>query len=183
MTYRRSPRIPAAAAGFTLVVCLSVASAQQPIPAPGMRKPGPALTVRTESGDVRVEALRGKVVLLDFMTTVCPACRQASQGIQQVYAEAGVQGFYPIAVALNVESAAAARAYAQDLGLTFPVATASGTDVLTYLQHPPGQPFHVPTLVLLDREGRVCSVEVGWKGEAALRSSVLKLLFEVERPD
>lgn len=94
-----------------------------------------------------------------------------------------MQDFYPIAVALNVDSAAAARAYAQELGLTFPFATASRTEVLTYLHRAPDEPFHVPTLVLLDREGRVCSVEVGWRGEAALRSRVLKLLFEVERPN
>jgi hypothetical protein len=36
----------------------------------------------------------------------------------------------------------------------------------------------VPTIVLLDRRGRVYSVEVGWKGEDALRASVLKLLAE-----
>ncbi len=180
MTCRRLRRVPAAAAVFTLALCLPMAFAQQSIPAPGMRKPGPPLTVHTESGDIRVDALRGKVVLLDFMTSVCPACKQASQGIQKVYSEMGMQGFYPLAVALNVESPPALRTYAQDFGLTFPLGTASRADALNYLQHPSDQSFFVPTLVLLDRQGRVCSVEVGWKGEDALRSSVFKLLFETE---
>jgi thiol-disulfide isomerase/thioredoxin len=136
--------------------------------------------VSTLAGDVRVDRLRGKVVLVDFMTTVCPACKQASAGIQRVYAELGTRGFHPMAVALNEASPPSLGAYALMLGLTFCLATTPRAEALRYLQHPADRPLLVPTLVLLDRQGRVCSVEVGWRGEETLRARVLKLLSESE---
>lgn len=120
--------------------------------------------------------MKGKVVVLDFMTTVCPACREASAGLEKLYREFGARGFQPIAVALNVDSPAALREYCQQHGLTFLCGTASRADVGSYLQHPADKPFLVPTLVLLDRQGRIRSIDTGWRGEEQLRTEIMKLL-------
>jgi peroxiredoxin len=168
------------AAGAVLVVAsgLPHPSAQDLIPDATDRKPGPALTVRTMLGDVPVGSFRGKVVLLDFMTTTCPACRQASRGIQKVYSELGSHGFQPLGVALNAGSPFELATYALEHQITFDLGTAPREEILSYLRHRFDRPLLVPTLVLLDRHGRVCSTEVGWRGEDALRASVLKLLSE-----
>jgi thiol-disulfide isomerase/thioredoxin len=148
------------------------------IPEPAARHPGRPLIVSTLAGDFQIDQLHGKVVLLDFMTTVCPACKEAAAGIQRVYLEFGEKGFHPIAVALNEPTPAAAGQYALTQGLTFWLATAPRVEVLRYVQHPADRPFLVPTLVLLDRQGRVCSRDVGWIGEQAFRARVLQLLSE-----
>jgi peroxiredoxin len=122
--------------------------------------------------------MKGKVVLLDFMSTVCPTCKLASAGLQRLYRELGPKGFFPVGVALNVDSPAALKDYAQEHRLTFALGTAPRADVGSYLAHPADKPLIVPTIVLLDRRGRICYVEVGWKGEDALRASVLRLLAE-----
>jgi peroxiredoxin len=148
-------------------------------PAAKGRRPGPPIEVRTlDGGSLKVHQMKGKVVLVDFMTTVCPTCKVASAGLQKLYQELGPKGFCPIGVALNVDSPAALKDYGQEHRLTFPLGTTPRAEVGSYLDHPADKPLMVPTLVLLDRRGRVCSVEVGWKGEDALRASVLKLLAE-----
>jgi peroxiredoxin len=137
------------------------------------------LEVRTADGKtLKIHQMTGKVILVDFMTTVCPACKMASAGLQRLYEELGAKGFYPVAVALNVDSTAALKDYRDEYRLTFPLGIASRTKVLSYLNHPADQPFMVPTLVLLDRKGRFRAIDVGWKGEDALRTRVFRLLAE-----
>jgi peroxiredoxin len=178
MTVSRPRRIRTAALALTLAMWPVVAAGQTSLIPADARNPALPFTVRTEAGGLAIHDLKGTVVLLDFMTTTCPACKEASRGIQQVYAELGPRGFRPVAVAIDVPSAADGRPYVQAHGLTFPFATAARAEVLTYVAHPFNRPFLVPTIVLLDRQGRISLVEVGWKGPAALRASVLALLEE-----
>jgi peroxiredoxin len=167
-------------AAIVLALCPWATVAQQPGASTVKdRRPSPPLEVRTLDGKVlKVHRMKGKVVLVDFMSTVCPTCKLASAGLQNLYRELGPKGFYPVGVALNVDSPAALKDYGQEHRLTFALGTTPRADVGVYLDHPADKPLIVPTLVLLDRRGRLCSVEVGWKGEDALRASVLKLLAE-----
>jgi peroxiredoxin len=143
------------------------------------RRPSPPLEVRTLDGrTLKVRQMKGKVVLIDFMTTICPTCKLASAGLQKLYQELGPKGFVPVGVALNVDSPAALKDYGQEHRLTFALGTTPRADVGKYLDHPGDKPLMVPTIVVLDRRGRVCSIEVGWKGEDALRASLLSLLAE-----
>jgi len=158
-----------------LVVFPLMIVAQESVDSPP--RPGPALDIYALGGKVlKVQSLKGKVVLVDFMTTTCPTCKAASAGLQRLYLELGPKGFYPIGVALNVDSPNPLRDYGQEHGLTFTLGTALRADVGSYVQHPPDKPFLVPTLVLLDRKGRIRAIEVGWKGEEHFRAAIAKLL-------
>lgn len=164
------------AIALAICVCATAApparSQAKQAPAPGGR-----LDVHTTAGKLlRSDGMKGKVVLLDFMTTVCPSCRAASLEIQKLYGELGPKGFQPVCIALNVDSPAALKDYGREHGLTFTLGTASRADVGAYLKHPPERPFLVPTLVLLDRGGMIRSVDVGWKGREPLRAAIVKLL-------
>lgn len=160
-----------------LASCLMLVRAQSPVD--GGPRPGPALQLRTLGGEVvQVQRLKGKVVILDFMTTVCPACRAASAGLQRLYQELGPKGLHPIGVALNVDSPSQLRNYQQAHRLTFPLGIASRVDVVKYLEHPPDRPFLVPALVVLDRKGTIRLVQVGWKGEEPLRAEIARLLAQ-----
>lgn len=137
----------------------------------------PPLTVPTIDGKtIQVHKQPGKVVLVDFMTTTCPSCKQASTGIQVLYQELSEKGFLPVAVAIDPQASSMLPFYRNAHGLTFPVGIAAREEVLRYLDHPGDKPMFVPTLVLLDRQGRISMKEVGWIGEQKLRSAVAKLL-------
>jgi peroxiredoxin len=169
--------VPALMAGVRLGWSWTAAEAASPDRS--SRRPSPPLDVGTLDGPViKVHEQKGKVVLLDFMTTGCPTCKVASAGIQKLYRELGGKGFCPVAIALDVGAPAALAGYRREFSLTFPLGIAPREQVISYLQHSPSKPLLVPTLVLLDRRGNVCAVEVGWRGAEVLRSSVVKLLSE-----
>jgi thiol-disulfide isomerase/thioredoxin len=137
----------------------------------------PVLEVQTLDGKtIQVHRQPGKVVLLDFMTTTCPSCKQASVGIQVLYQELGKKGFLPIAIALDPQASSMLPFYRNLYGLTFSVGILAREEVLRYLDHPADKPMFVPTLVLLDKQGRISMKQVGWIGEQELRSAVTKLL-------
>lgn len=143
------------------------------------RRKSPSLLVRTvEGGKVAVEKQPGKVVLVDIMTTTCPSCKLASEGIQRLYQQLGRKGFLPVAIAIDQQTANVLAFYRSTYGLTFPVGVTSREDILAYLQLPADKPFMVPTLVLLDKRGRICATQVGWVGEQDLRLAITKLLNE-----
>jgi thiol-disulfide isomerase/thioredoxin len=154
------------------------ADSRTPQPGPAAAK-GPALEVKTIDGAaVQVHRQTGKVVLVDFMTTTCPSCKQASAGIQAVYQELGGKGFLPVMVAIDSPAPDMLSFYRNLYGLGFPVGMLPREEVLRFLDHPADKPLLVPTLVLLDKRGRVSAKHVGWIGEKELRSAVAKLLDE-----
>lgn len=137
----------------------------------------PPLAVPTVDGKtIHVHKQPGKVVLVDFMTTTCPSCKQASAGIQVLYQELSGKGFLPVAIAIDPQASSMLPFYRNLYGLTFPVGIVAREEVLRYLEHPADKPMFVPTLVLLDKQGRISMKEVGWIGEQKLRSAVTRLL-------
>lgn len=144
---------------------------EQPLPR------SPALQVHTDDGTtIDIHRLTGKVVLIDFMTTTCPSCRQASAGVERLYREFGGRGFLPVAVAIDPQGLLVLPMYRNLLQLTFPLGVVAREEVLRYLNHAANKPMMVPTLVLLDKRGRVWKKQVGWPGEDALRGEIGQLL-------
>lgn len=137
----------------------------------------PPLQVRIMDGQIiEIHRQTGKVVLIDFMTTTCPSCKRASIGIERLYREFGGEAFLPVAVALDQRAVNALTNYRNLYGLTFPVGVAAREDAIKYLNHPASKPILVPTLVLLDKRGRISTRHVGWPGEQELRTAIARLL-------
>ncbi len=155
------------------------AEARIPRRSPAAGAKSQPLEVKTIDGAaIQVHRQAGKVVLVDFMTTTCPSCKQASVGIQAVYRELGGKGFQPVMVAIDAPPPGMLPFYRNLYGLTFPVGALAREEVLRFLEHPADKPMLVPTLVLLDKRGRVSAKHIGWIGEKVLRSAVEKLLDE-----
>lgn len=144
----------------------------------GRRKSPPLLVHTIEGRKVAIEKQPGKVVLLDIMTTTCPSCKMASAGIEQLYQQLGGKGFLPVAIAVDQQAPNLLTFYRNLHRLTFPIGVTSREDILAYLRLPANKPLMVPTLVLLDKRGRICETQVGWTGEDKLRVAIIKLLCE-----
>src|SRR5437870_4740735 len=65
-------------------------------------------------------SLRGKVVLLNFWATWCQECRPEMPLFERLHREFGAQGLTVIGINTS-EGTVAIRAYAKELGLTFPL--------------------------------------------------------------
>ncbi len=104
---------------------------------------------------VRLSALTGKIVLLNFWATWCPACRAEMPSMQKVYQALRAEGLEILAVNLG-EDGKTVRAFAKQQGLGFPIALDSDGSVGTqYGAHA------LPTTLLLDRHGLIFAWAVG----------------------
>lgn len=110
--------------------------------------------------------LRGHPILLDLWASWCPPCRAEMPAIQRIYEEYQSQGFLVLAVnATSQDDPASARAFAESLGLTYPILLDETGDVA----HLYGLRA-LPTTFFIDADGRIADVVIGGPLSQALLS-------------
>jgi len=125
------------------------------------------------SGVPTLQALRGRVVVLEFWATWCGACRALLPTLntwQDRFAPAGAQ-----VVSVTVDPAGKAAQDAAQLGMRYAVlADPEGQTAQLY------QAFALPTLFVIDRAGVVRDVSVGYDPARlrALEATLQRLLSE-----
>ena len=113
--------------------------------------------------------MRGKVVLLDFWTTWCGPCRKEMPLLDRLYREMKDQGLEVWGVDVGEDRATVER-FLKTSAIGYPILMAGhNSDVVKQYGA-----TAFPTVVVVDREGKVASYEVGARGENALRSALSK---------
>ncbi len=124
-------------------------------------KPAPALK--------GVPPTQGKVVMLDFWTTWCGPCKKELPVLEKLHKEFRARGLVVVGVNVGDDQATVAN-YRTAAGLTYPNLQLRADDEL--LKSLSVNAF--PTLVLIDREGKIALYEIGAKGEPGLRAALAK---------
>jgi thiol-disulfide isomerase/thioredoxin len=104
---------------------------------------------------LRLSALKGKVVLIDFWASWCGPCRRENPNVVKLYKKYKSKGFEIFSVSLDEDPKAWKQAIAQD-GLSWPNHV---SDLLGW-QTPLIQSYRfdgIPHTVLLDRKGQILS--------------------------
>ena len=133
----------------------------------------PDFTLNDVAGARRsLSDFRGKVVLLDFWATWCPPCRVSIPVLQEIHKEYESRGLAVVGVSVDQELAAVAP-FVREQGITYPVLLGGESDVSEVYQV-----RGIPTVYLLDKEGRVVRHWVGFDPGYAneWRRAVEKLL-------
>jgi DsbE subfamily thiol:disulfide oxidoreductase len=114
------------------------------------RQPAPDFTLADLSGrKISLKDFRGKVVFLNFWATWCEYCREEMPAMQRLYREFSGKGFEIVGVNVK-DKRAAAVAFAQKLGISYPIALDPNGEVgLLY------GAFGMPLSYLIDRDGLV----------------------------
>jgi peroxiredoxin len=104
---------------------------------------------------VTLDALKGKVVFLNFWATWCPPCREEMPSMEILYRRFRDQGLELIAVDI-MESSKAVSAFLSDNDLSFPAALdANGRVSNRYgIQA-------IPATFIIDRDGKIILYTVG----------------------
>ena len=135
----------------------------------------PAVTLQLLDGDKNVALVdkKGRVVLLDFWATWCGPCRESMPRVQRVWKDFASRGVDLFAVNtdanLGQNRDPAIREFLMHNGLTLPVALddSMGTAEAAFGVH------SLPTLVVLDRVGKIAFSHVGSNvDEFALRRTI-----------
>ncbi len=117
----------------------------------------PDFTLRTMDGrNLRLQEMRGQVVLVNFWATWCGPCRQEMPHLNKLYDKYRASGFVLLGVNVD-EDPRMAAGIAQKLGVKFPVLldTDKRVSKLYALET-------MPSTVLIDRDGRIQYLHRGY---------------------
>lgn len=138
---------------------------------PRVGEPGPDFTLDGLDGrPISLSGLRGRPVLINFWASWCPPCRGEMPDLEELQREYANAGLVVVAVNLQ-EEPAAARRYAETLGLTFPIALDRSARVAARYNV-----SALPTSYFVAPDGVIRDLNVGALTGRALRGKVAKIL-------
>lgn len=116
------------------------------------------------------EALKGKVVLVNFWATWCPYCRKEKPVIDAFWRDTRGKGFEVISISVD-DSPEKIAAWMKDKGYTFMAAPTNASVVAAF-----GNVSSVPTSFILDADGYIRHKVAGQLHAARLEKLVTPLL-------
>lgn len=138
-------------------------------------KPAPALALPVAAnGDpgarMSLADLGGKTVILDFWASWCGPCAAQAPILDRLARRYGDRGLVVLGVNVD-DSADVARAYATKKGLSYPILLDSGSES----ERVYGVKV-LPSIIVVDKEGRVVSYTSGLVDEGTLDELVTSLM-------
>ena len=119
------------------------------------RAPGFALPDLGYTHTYDLQDYRGKVVVLDIMSTTCPHCMLLSTTLEQVKAKYGDK-VQVLSVVLPPDTADKVDKYIKTNKITVPVLYDMGQMTISYFNAKPGQSqINVPHIFLIDKAGMI----------------------------
>ena len=105
---------------------------------------------------ISVEALRGKVLMLDFWATWCGPCRMSIPILNQLHDKYGKDGL--VIVGISDETAKQVKPFAEQIGMRYTVVADPVTNRVWQQNY---QVESLPSLVVIDRKGKLRLYEKG----------------------
>lgn len=154
-----------AVAVFALLAALAYALMEKP--------QAPAATFTTLDGrQMSLDALRGKVVLVNFWATSCPGCVREMPGMIETYRAYKDKGFEIVAVAMSYDPPSYVANFVQTRQLPFPVTLdVDGAHARAF-----GNVQLTPTSFLIGKDGSILEQKLGELDFARLRAQLDKEL-------
>jgi peroxiredoxin/outer membrane lipoprotein-sorting protein len=147
------------------------------VPIPGqtgsflLNQTAPDFELKTLEGErVRLSELRGKPVVLNFWASWCGPCRKELPELADLYDSLKDKGL--VLYGVNDEGKGAARAFAQKAGLSFPT-----LDDYSLKAHRLYRVTAVPTMFIIDREGKIVRFLRGSQDKAKLAAALKSVGF------
>jgi cytochrome c biogenesis protein CcmG/thiol:disulfide interchange protein DsbE len=171
-SWPRALLLAAVVVGFVALLAFGFTRNPKEIPSPLVGRPAAPFTLALlDGGELRMEDLRGKIVVLNFWASWCyPACWNEAprlEGAWRRHREHDVM----IVGAVYQDTAANARDFIRQHGKTFPNGLDQGSRAaIAY------GVYGVPETFFIDREGRIAHKHIGEISEVVLEGEIQKLL-------
>lgn len=140
-----------------IIVFISLAFSAMVEAQPKIGAMAPDIVLADQQGKVvSLHALRGKVVLIDFWASWCGPCRKSNRVLLPIYRTWKEKGFEIYGISLDQDPAAWQKAIADDQIRWLQFNENGGWDTPTASAW---KIEYLPTSVLLDRNGKIISVD------------------------
>jgi peroxiredoxin len=136
------------------------------------RKIAPDFTLKDSTGaSVKLSALRGQVVLLNFWATWCPPCKIEIPWFINFQRDYKDRNFAVLGVSLDEDGWQSVRPFVASEKINYRVVL--GTEELSQIY---GGLDALPTTFIIDREGRIAATHVGLISKSEYENEILNLL-------
>jgi cytochrome c biogenesis protein CcmG/thiol:disulfide interchange protein DsbE len=141
--------------GAALIAGLAVTPALAPVSVES-KAPGFEAVDVVSRDTVRLDAYRGRVILLNVWATWCPPCVAEMPSIQRLYDQLGSQGLAVVAVSVDNTDTEDVEQWIRDRGFTFDVLHDRAAKIEQIYQT-----TGVPESFIIDREGVIVKKLIG----------------------
>jgi peroxiredoxin len=160
---------------LALVLAIGVAAALAAWRLVAAREPAPAVSYTLLDGSkASTEAMRGKVLLVNFWATSCTTCVAEMPQIVATHDKFKARGYETVAVAMSYDPPAYVARFAETRKLPFGVAIDNTGAIAKSF----GDVQMTPTTFLIDKQGRIVKRYLGAPDFAALHALIGELLAE-----
>jgi len=136
------------------------------------RHPAPEFALKDADGKtVRLEAYKGKVVLLDFFATWCGPCKIEIPWFMEWERKHKDKGFSVLGVSMDDEGWEVVKPFLADLKVNYRVVIGNDSTAQLY-----GGVDALPTTFLIDRNGKIAAVHIGLASKKAFEDGIEQLL-------
>ncbi len=149
-------RLAIVLAVFLLLLGCQKSKAPEEVAMPGAK--APSFTLRGLDGrPISLDALKGKVVLIEFWATWCPPCRASIPELEALYKEFLGKDFELIGISIDdPEAREDVKRFVKEYNMPYPVAIDDGRVSKVY------GVVSIPTLYILDRDHKIVKHYFGY---------------------
>ena len=139
---------------------------------PKDRKPAPDFALKDANGrTVHLSDYKGKVVLLDFWATWCGPCRMEIPWLKEFQSRFKDRGFEVLGISMDDDGWASVRPFVSELGINYRIVIGDDNTAQRY-----GGVDALPTTFVIDREGKIFKINVGWTSKPEIEDGIKQLL-------
>ena len=160
---------------LVLFLCLSIYACERNVDqlsAEPTKQVAPPFSLMDLSGNtISLDALRGKVVIINFFATWCGACRSEIPKFVHLYQKYKSQGLEMIGVSLDRNEPKMLKRFLERYHVRYPVVFATGDMIYKY-----GGISAIPATVIVNQNGMIDQMIVGIRSKEMFEKTVVRLL-------
>ncbi|MCP4198869.1 MAG: TlpA family protein disulfide reductase [Proteobacteria bacterium] len=118
------------------------------------------------SQTLSLSSLKGQVVVLNFWSTTCSYCREEVVELQAIWRRMKPLGVFVVGISTGGESFSQIRAFADKMGVDYPLLAGSGSSAVDYQIH------SIPTTYVIDQNGKIVAAHRGFWDRDSIQKAV-----------